>query len=112
MHLKSKLYNSIWSKYVICTILVVYIMSYFIFMRRNVPTYNKDGVLQFYSACRFKSGNTTLIVEGTNRYTFTFNYVRGINYIYLPLDKVYYYIYGTNNVRFSTLPFKPSDILD
>lgn len=79
-------------------------------MQRNVPAYNNNYVLEFNSACRFGSGDTIHAYQGTNPFTLNYSRVRKINYIYLPLDILYYALRGTNAVSFHTLPIEPKDL--
>lgn len=69
-----------------------YLLSYLMLMRRDWPAYDKTERIAFRSACRFAPFPFTQ--KSSSRLTIVVGRVTFLNYLFYPLDFVYYRIRG------------------
>lgn len=80
------------------TCAIVYIITYFVLMARNVPAVDKTGKVAFKSSFRMArtAGRLGLL-------TIEASEVSVLNYLFYPLDKLYYALAPANH-SFNSIP--------
>jgi hypothetical protein len=79
---------------------ITYAFSYFLLMARNVPAVDRNDRIQFRSSFRMAAGTSTVMTGGV---TTIEKGVTFLNYIFYPMDMVYYRI-APDGMSSNTMP--------